>query len=187
MIFTEGAVLFRVKPADAERSIDLAALVEAYSRTLFRVAYSILRSEAEAEDTVQDTLVRVLEHRKSLPDVRDMRPWLVKICWNLALDRRRKSQPEPMDEAFAERLAADTPDAAEQLSGRQELRAVMAAIDRLPQAERQALLLSAIEELTAAEIAAVMGKSESAVRALVFRARQRIRERTQERTEGGRR
>ena len=50
-------------------------------------------------------------------------------------------------------------------------------MDRLPAAEREVLLLSAMDELSTAEIAGVMGKSESAVRALLFRARGRLRER----------
>jgi RNA polymerase sigma-70 factor (ECF subfamily) len=53
--------------------IDLTALVETYSALLFRVAHSVLRSRAEAEDVVQDAFVRVVERRSSLPDVRDMR------------------------------------------------------------------------------------------------------------------
>jgi RNA polymerase sigma-70 factor (ECF subfamily) len=53
-------------------------------------------------------------------------------------------------------------------------------IERLPKAERHVLLLSAIEELGTAEIAGVLGRSESAVRALLSRARSRLRERLEE-------
>src|SRR5258708_5080826 len=80
--------------------VDPAALVEIYSPLLFRVAHSILRSRAEAEDVVQDVFVRILEHRRSLMTVRDMRVWLIRIAWNLALDRRRRIRPEQLDEDF---------------------------------------------------------------------------------------
>jgi len=50
-------------------------------------------------------------------------------------------------------------------------------MERLPQRERDVLLLSAVEELTAAEIAVVLGKSESSVRSLLFRAREHLQER----------
>jgi RNA polymerase sigma-70 factor (ECF subfamily) len=50
-------------------------------------------------------------------------------------------------------------------------------MEHLPQKERQALLLSAMEELSNGEIAAVMGRSESSVRSLLFRARAHLRER----------
>ncbi|MDQ2925544.1 MAG: sigma-70 family RNA polymerase sigma factor, partial [Acidobacteriota bacterium] len=69
----------------ATSDIDLTVLVETYSALLFRVAYSVLRDSAEAEDVVQDVFVRVIEHRLSLPGVRDMRVWLVRIAWNRAL------------------------------------------------------------------------------------------------------
>ena len=57
------------------------------------------------------------------------------------------------------------------------MRGTLEAIDRLPAPERQALLLSALQELETAEIAQIMNKSESAVRALLHRARTRLRER----------
>jgi RNA polymerase sigma-70 factor (ECF subfamily) len=158
--------------------VDLAALVEEHGATLFRVAHSILRCRSEAEDAVQDTFVRVLEHRRSLPEVRDLRVWLVRIVWNLAVDRRRKLRPEQMDEVFAATLAARLVPADEALGEAQEFAALMQAIEKLPKLERQVLLLSALEELGTAEVAKVIGKSESATRALLFRARTRLKERT---------
>jgi RNA polymerase sigma-70 factor (ECF subfamily) len=168
-------------PMESARSeVDLAALVETYSSLLFRVAHSVLRSRAEAEDVVQDVFVRVLEHRRSLPAVRDMRVWLIRIGWNLALDRRRRIRPEQMDEIFAESLVARNVPADKAMDEAQRLRSVLRELERLPKGERHVLLLSAIEELDMAEMAVVLGRSESAVRALLFRARARLRERLEE-------
>ena len=159
--------------------VDLPALVESYSATLFRVANSVLRSAPEAEDVVQDVFLRVLQHRRALPEVRDVRPWLVRIAWNLALDRRRRIRPEQMDPAQIAALQSPGVPADQALAQARRTSAVFLAIDRLPQPERQALLLTALEELSTVEIAHIMGRSESAVRALVFRARTRVRERLQ--------
>ncbi|HEY1741754.1 MAG TPA: sigma-70 family RNA polymerase sigma factor [Granulicella sp.] len=161
----------------AGSEIDLAALVETYSGLLFRVSHSVLRNQAEAEDVVQDAFVRVIEHRLSLPAVRDMRVWLVRIAWNLALDRRRRIRPEQMDELFAESLVGNNLPADVALNEAQRMTAVFREIERLPRTERQVLLLSALEELETVEMAQIMGKSESAVRALLFRARTRLRDR----------
>ena len=161
----------------ARSEFDLAALVETYSSLLFRVAHSVLRSRAEAEDVVQDAFVRVLEHRRSLATVREMRVWLVRIAWNLALDRRRRIRPEQFDEGFAESLIARNLPADEALQEAQRLRAVLRELERLPRAEREVLLLSVVDELGTAEMAEVLRRSESAVRALLFRARTRLRER----------
>jgi RNA polymerase sigma-70 factor (ECF subfamily) len=172
-------VLFSTESAQAE--VDLASLVEAYSRLLFRVAYSILRSRAEAEDVVQDLFVRVIERRRTLQSIRDMRVWLVRIVWNLALDRRRRIRPEQLDESFTESIAANTAPADARLAEAQRMKAVLREMERLPKAERHVLLLSAIEELGTTEMAEVLGRSESAVRALLFRARTRLRERLEAR------
>lgn len=161
---------------------DVTALVAAYSGVLYRVALSVLRSPAEAEDVVQDTFVRVLQ-QKRLGDVREMRPWLVRIGWNLALDRKRRVPVEQMDEVFAAALASQAMPADEALVEVGRMKQVMAAIERLPAKERAVLLLSAVEELSTAEIGAVLGRSESSVRSLLFRARGHLKERL----EGGRR
>ena len=173
----EGYSLALSATQTAGSEIDLAALVETYSSLLFRVSHSVLRNQAEAEDVVQDAFVRVIEHRLSLPAVRDMRVWLVRIAWNLALDRRRRIRPEQMDELFAESLVGNNLPADIALNEAQRMKAVFREIERLPKAERQVLLLSALEELETAEMAQIMGKSESAVRALLFRARTRLRDR----------
>ena len=126
---------------------------------------------------VQDTFVRVLEHRGKLQGVVNLRPWLVKIAWNLALDRRRRVSPDQMDETFTAGLMAKSVPADAAIEERQRVRAVLQEIDRLPGAEREVLLLSAVEEMGTAEIGQVLGKTESGVRALLFRARTRLRER----------
>lgn len=175
----EGLSLAMSSMQVARSATDLAALVETYSGLLFRVAHSVLRSRTEAEDVVQDAFVRVLEHKAQLADVRDMRVWLVRIAWNLALDRKRRAAPSQFDAGFAESLAARTVAVDQALAEAGEMRLVLQEIDRLPKAERAVLLLSAIDELQTAQIADVLGKSESAVRALLFRARTRLRQRLQ--------
>ncbi len=174
---TEGCSLALSITQTTGSEVDLASLVDDYSPLLFRVAHSVLRSRPEAEDTVQDTFIRVLEHQRKLPAIRDLRVWLIRITWNLALDRRRRIRPEQMDDLFAESLVSRTLPADQALHEAQRHKAVFRELERLPQKERQVLLLSALEELATTEIAAILGKSESAVRALLFRARTRLRER----------
>jgi RNA polymerase sigma-70 factor, ECF subfamily len=164
----------------AERAVaepDLTALVHDYSGLLYRVALSVLRHPAEAEDVVQDVFVRVLQRKRELSDIVDLRPWLVRIAWNLALDRTRRTRPQQMDDVFAASLVSANIPADQALAETRQIRLVLDAMERLPKRERQALLLSAMEELSTAEIAAVLGKSESSVRSLLFRARAHLRQR----------
>ena len=168
-------------PAEMSAEIDLAALVHTHTTLLFRVAHSLLRNRAEAEDTVQDTFLRVLQHRRKLATLRDPRPWLIRITWNLAMDRcrarRRGATPDQADDLFLQALVAPGTPHDQALHDAEQSRLVLHAIDRLPKPERQALLLAALEELATPEIAEIMGKSESAIRALLHRARTQLRTR----------
>ena len=170
-----------VERAEVPATIEIEALVATYSTLLFRVAYAVVRNRNEAEDAVQDTFLRVLSHRAKLPEVQDVRVWLVRIAWRLALDRKRHAKPDQMDYHCMESLVARNLPADQAVAEYRELRQVLDEMERLPKGERNVLLLSAVEEMKTVEIAAVLGKSESAVRALIFRARTRLRERLERR------
>jgi len=163
--------------ADSRRRAEdvvLAAMVDQYASGLYRVAYSVLRNPADAEDAVQEAFLRVLRHRHTLDEVRDRRVWLIRIVWNIVLDRKRRSKTRPETDDVAE-LARVLPStglsAEEAASAAQHHAKVLACVDRLPAKERQVLVLSAFEELSSVEIAEVLGITESSVRSRLFRAR----------------
>ena len=149
----------------------LAALVSQYAGTLYRVAFSVLRNAADAEDAVQEAFVRVLRHRDTLDEVRDRRVWLIRIVWNIVLDRKRraKTRPETDDVSELARVLPCTGLSAEEIASAAQHHAhVLCCVEQLPAKERQVLLL---EELTSVEIASVLGITESSVRSRLFRAR----------------
>jgi RNA polymerase sigma-70 factor (ECF subfamily) len=152
----------------------LAALVDQYAGALYRVAFSVLRNAADAEDAVQEAFLRVLRHRQTLGEVRDHRVWLIRIVWNIVLDRKRrtKTRPETDDVSGLARVLPATGLSAEDIAAAAQHHAkVLACVDQLPAKERQVLQLSAFEELSSVEIASVLGISESSVRSRLFRAR----------------
>jgi RNA polymerase sigma-70 factor, ECF subfamily len=152
----------------------VTALVEEYSTTLYRVAYSVTRNAADAEDVVQETFLRVLRHSDKLGEVRDYRVWLVRIAWNLVLDRKRRAKTRPQVDNFEE-LARVLP--AEELGAEklaitaQRHAKILRLIDDLPEREREVLLLSAVKELSTVEIAVVLKTTESTIRSRLYRAR----------------
>ncbi len=152
----------------------LAALVEQYAPALYRVAYSVLRNSPDAEDAVQETFLRVLRHRDTLHEIRDQRVWLVRIVWNVALDRKRRAKTRPETDDVSE-LARVLPAAglsAEEIAAAAQHHArVLKMVDQLPAKEREVLVLSAFDELSSVEIAAVLSVTESTVRSRLFRAR----------------
>jgi RNA polymerase sigma-70 factor (ECF subfamily) len=172
MEIVDSAVNEQVRSRAEEETI--AALVTEYSGTLYRVAFSVLRNSADAEDAVQEAFLRVLRHRDTLDEVRDQRVWLIRIVWNIVLDRKRraKTRPETDDvDELARVLPAEGLSAEQIASAAQHHAHVLACVDQLPAKERQVLMLSAFEELSSVEIASVLGITESSVRSRLFRAR----------------
>jgi RNA polymerase sigma-70 factor (ECF subfamily) len=106
--------------------------------------------------------------------VRDQRVWLIRIVWNIVLDRKRRAKTRPETDDVAELarvLPADGLTAEARASAAQHHAHVLTCVDKLPAKERQVLMLSAFEELTGVEIASVLGITESSVRSRLFRAR----------------
>lgn len=160
-----------------DSSETITALVMEYSATLYRVAYSVMRNAAEAEDAVQEAFLRVLRHRDKLDSILDHRVWLIRITWNVVLDRKRRSKTRPENDDvadYARVLPSKDRRADDCLISSQEHGRILRLIDRLPRKEREALLLSAVEELSTVQIAAVLGTTESSIRSRIFRARRQL-------------
>jgi RNA polymerase sigma-70 factor (ECF subfamily) len=172
MEFPNSAVNDGARTQQEEAGI--AALVDQYAGALYRVAFSVLRNPADAEDAVQEAFLRVLRHRETLGEVRDRRVWLIRIVWNIVLDRKRraKTRPETDDVAELARVLPAKGLSAEQIASAAQHHAhVLGCVEQLPQKEREVPLLSAFEELSSVEIASVLGITESSVRSRLFRAR----------------
>jgi RNA polymerase sigma-70 factor (ECF subfamily) len=158
----------------------LAALVDAHAGTLYRIAYSVVRHAEDAEDVVQETYVRVLRHAGKMQEIRDPRVWLIRIAWNLSLDRKRRRKTFTLEDdatLLLQQLPSHDLPADKALAASQGHARLLRMMDSLPAKERQVLLLSAMQELSTVEIAEVLKTTESTVRSRLFRARQRMRER----------
>ncbi len=67
----------------------LEAAVREHARLVYRVTYSILRNHHDAEDATQETFVRALRYRTKLGEIDDIRAWLARIAWRVAVDDDR--------------------------------------------------------------------------------------------------
>lgn len=163
---TEGAL---------ERQLEEAVL--AHSRLVFRVAYSVLRSREDAEDATQEVFLRVLRFRTRLPEVRDQPAWLARIAWRVATDRVGRRLTVPIDDdGPGPRLQSGEASAEEAAAASQARRLLERAVAGLPASLRQPLVLSTVEELTSAQVGAVLGLPEGTVRTRLMRARRRLKE-----------
>jgi RNA polymerase sigma factor (sigma-70 family) len=129
------------------------------------------------DDLAQDVFLRAyLALRRDDRPVA-LRAWLRRVAVNRAVDELRRRQPEPLGETEAEDSRALLGrDAACTALERLELRAVLDALSALPPRQRRALAGRAVQSLPYAEIAKDAGTTPRAVKALVHRARQNVRE-----------
>lgn len=148
---------------------------EAQRPRLTRLAYRMLGSVAEAQDTVQDAWLR---WSRAGGDVGDPAAWLVRTTTRLCIDRLRAAKsrrdayrgpwlPEPL----IEDLAVDPVERAEDVSV-----AFLLALERLSPLERAVFLLHDVFDEDYAEVAQTLGKTEPAVRQLATRARAHVKE-----------
>ncbi|MGA3210119.1 MAG: RNA polymerase sigma factor [Terriglobales bacterium] len=154
-------------------------LVYEHARLVFKVAYSVLRNHQDAEDAVQETFLRALRHKRDLNQVRDVRAWLARVAWRIAVDRARSLHakwPSNSGDAAPDDLSAGATSAEQTVIDAQMLGIAEKMIAGLPGDFRDVLRLSTVEELTSAEIGAVLGVPEGTVRTRLFRARQLLRE-----------
>src|SRR5580693_4763362 len=77
--------------ASAQREEDLLAnAVRQHARLVYRIAYSVLRNDAEAEDATQETFLRALRYGKKMAGIHDQKAWLARIAWRVAVERRKR-------------------------------------------------------------------------------------------------
>lgn len=146
---------------------------------MFGIAYRMLGSRADAEDVLQEAYLRW--HRASVEEVRSPEAWLVTATTRLCIDRLRLARearevyvgpwlPEPI-------VSDASPPADEPLDVASSLSiAFLVVLERLAPEERAAFLLHEVFDSDYKEIAQVLGKSETACRQIVSRARKRVRE-----------
>lgn len=154
------------------------ALVRRYLRAAHAVAYATVRDPADAEDVVQEAFLEALRRLEQCRDPARFAGWLMAIVRSRGHNRRRwlrRRDTEPLDDGAPAAAAADADPARD--AERAELRGrLLEALDGLPDAQRQAVLLHDLEDRPHAEVAAALGVTENHSRQLLHRARKRLRE-----------
>ena len=165
-------------PIADSQTDELENAVREHSRSVYRIAYSVLRNHHDAEDAAQETFLRFLRHRQQWPGIRDRRAWLARTAWRVAIDARKRAPEIPLDEAAAAVFGLrDAGAGPEQIAASRQMTALLEhLIDGLPRELRETLALSTVDELSSPEIAEVLGIPEGSVRERLWRARQLLKE-----------
>jgi len=139
----------------------------------FALIRRMLGNDADAEEIVQEAMLRVWVTAPRWRRDAAFKTWLYRVTLNLCLNRQRRKPFAPLDEA------CDPPDpsptAAEDLERREMDRLVAKAIEGLPERQRAAIVLTYYEELSNAETASVLETTISSVEALLVRAKRTLR------------
>lgn len=159
------------------------ALFARWSAPLLRFLERMVRDRATAEDLMQEAFLRVYRARSGYQPSARFSTWVYRIAGNLArneLRRPRRARPHTStDDQTAPRLELAGGEAApdELAHTRRKAASVEAALDALPERQRMALWLSAVEGQSYAEVAEALETSPASVKSLVHRARSTLAER----------
>lgn len=151
-------------------------LTRAEAPRLLRFARAMLaESPAEAEEVVQEALVRLWETAEAWQPNGRVSTWLHQVVYRLSIDAIRRRKPSVEIGTLEGELEDGSPAADVLMARVDDVRLVQEAIARLPDRQRTALVLCHFQELGQAEAAAVMGVGESAYESLLARARRNMR------------
>lgn len=173
VVFDEDSELLDRLATDDEAAFRM--LVERHIDRAYAIALRIVGNAADAEDVVQDTMLKIWSHRGRWQHGRaKFSTWLYRVISNRCIDLRRKPRNENVDTVPE---VADSQPGAVEIIERNELNGMLElAMQRLPEQQRIAVILSYHENMSNGEIAQVMDTTVAAVESLLKRGRQQLRQ-----------
>ena len=185
MARTDVQLMLGVKEGD-ETAFEL--LLARYRSPVINFLYRMLQNRAIAEELAQEVFLRVYRARKDYKPTAKFTTWMFRIASNLALNairdgRAARAMEVATDETDGEddlpvmQLADRRPTVEQEMIERDRAGVIRQAVEALPEKQRMAVLLHKYQDMDYAEIAKIIGCSESALKSLLFRAYESLRER----------
>ncbi|MBI2394399.1 MAG: RNA polymerase sigma factor [Deltaproteobacteria bacterium] len=184
---SDEALLARYRRGDVEA---FRALVRRHQRALYNFALRQVRTPSTAEDIVQDVFVRIVQNVETFKEESRFTTWAYTIARNLCIDHLRKrvhrrhasldapagghSDGEGEGTPLGERVAAQGAGADRAAIGRQLQGHIAAAVEALPEDQREVFLMRQVGELPFKEIAEIVGVSENTVKSRMRYALERL-------------
>lgn len=175
----DAQLMLRVKEGD---EASFGELLERYRVPVMNFIYRMVQNQPIAEELAQDVFLRVYRARKSYEPSAKFTTWLFRIATHIALnairDGRSERGVESLDEEQSQAFTLpDRKGTIEQsLLEEARLREIRRAVESLPAKQRAAVLMHKYQEMDYAQIARVLDCSESAVKSLLFRAYETLRQ-----------
>jgi RNA polymerase sigma-70 factor (ECF subfamily) len=178
----DAQLMLLVKEGDHE---SFRVLIEKHRNPVVHFVYRMVQDRGISEELAQEVFLRVYRSRESYEPTARFTTWLFRIATHLALnwirDGRKERGQQRLDDTGsdlpARQVADRRPSVEQRMVYESRLQEVRDAIARLPEKQRAAVLMHKYEEMEYSQIAVVLGCSESAVKSLLFRAYESLRER----------
>ena len=152
---------------------EITEFYRTHHRRLYNISLRILRDSDEAEEVMQDTIMKYITSPGSFSSSAQVSAWLARTCIRASIDRlrRRHTRDAFLEDYAREQDETDAPSFAGELPGIEQIRSAM---DALQEPYRLVLNLVLIEGLDYGEIAAMTGRKEATLRSLYARGRQKL-------------
>lgn len=152
-------------------------LMRRYKRPVVNFVFRMLGNAEDADDVAQDVFVRVYQNLDTYRPQTKFSTWLFALARNAAIDRMRWRARHPAESLESVPEISAAAGTAEEVNARDIGETIAAAVAKLPEDQRTALVLAEYQGMSYAEIAGVMRCSEKSVEARLYRAKQALRER----------
>lgn len=145
---------------------EVAAAFDKYGNSILRLAYSYLHNESDAEDILQETLIRYMKKAPNFESAEHEKAWLLRVAMNLSKNRIEYNNVRSTDELNDELVAEE----------RKDLSFVWEAVKLLPIRQREVIHLFYQEGYSSKDIAGILSQNESTVRSNLKRGREKLKE-----------
>ncbi len=174
LVMEEDLLRQLIREAKAGDAASFERLMVMHEREVLRVAQRLLLNREAAKDAAQDVFLRVYKKIGSVDERQDFRAWLYRITANICFDLLRRAKKDlPVDLGFEAADAGDDPERS--AAAVQERQLVLAALKNLSPREREAIVLRELEGYSSAEVAKLLGSSETTVRSQISTGRAKMK------------
>jgi RNA polymerase sigma-70 factor (ECF subfamily) len=163
-----------IQEAKAGEIASFERLIVLHERWVLRVAQRLLLNREAAKDAAQDVFLRVHQKIRSVDEKQDFRAWLYRITANICFDILRRAKNDmPIDLGWDPVACGDDPE--KSAAALQAKQLVLAALKNLSPREREVIVLRDLEGYSSAEVARILGSSETTVRSQISTGRAKMK------------
>lgn len=168
---TDEEIMRKTALGDAEA---FQELLIRYEKRVFALAWRLCFNQSEAEDLTQETFLKIWKNAASWRPEAKLETWIYRVLYNLFIDGRRRTKGET--EELSDDIRSDEDSPEQTLIKKRTAQEVAQALNDLPDRQKEALILCYYQDMKAKDAAELLSVSQSALEALLFRARQTLKD-----------